>query len=671
MKHKLYLILLLLPIQLFGQNVVLPSFFSDNMVLQQRTTVMVWGWAFRNDEISVKPSWVNSKEVKARADSSGKWFVNIQTPEAGGPYTLSVKGAGSDITIKNILIGEVWLCSGQSNMEMPMRGWPPNDTILGSSYEIRTANNPKIRMFTVNRALSIEPSNSCRGSWEEANSEKVKEYSATAYFFGKKLFEELNVPIGLIHTSWGGTPVEAWIGQDALSIYPEYKNIKSIYRQIAGEQKERDAWLEKHPRIDLSQKPVDQRWENLDFQDSICSQPDLYDFEWERMKLPVLWEKTALAEFDGAIWFRKTIDIPAAWANKELLLRLPGIDDIDRTFVNGVLVGKMEKDGLYNVPRHYTVPASLVKAGKLLIAVRVIDYQGGGGIWDTKSPMDIIVKKDTTKKIVLSGYWRYLPVAEYHHNLFYIFDSKTREYQMRGVASKNPNPSLPSVLYNAMINPIAPYKVKGFIWYQGESNVGQAAKYTGYLTSMVESWRKAWGEELPFYFVQIAPYRYNGVDKFESGELRNAQWQALKTIKKSGMAVTLDVGDVKNIHPCQKKPVGERLARLALAKDYGRKIYYSGPSYLSRKIEGNKIRLTFDNVERGLEKKGDSLRGFEIAGADKKFEKAEALIENNTVVVYSSKVERPLYVRYAWYNSSEATLFNKEGLPTATFTTEQ
>ncbi len=657
-------ILVVLSGNVWAQALKLPSIFSDNMVLQQKTKVQVWGWASAGEEITVKPQWNKGNTVKA--DASGKWRLTLETPEAGGPYSMIVKGNTREITINNLLIGEVWLCSGQSNMEMPLKGWPPRDTVLGASQEIKKALNPSIRMYTVARAMSVLPLEDCKGSWVETTPEKVKEFSATAYFFGKKIYETLNVPVGLIHTSWGGTPIEAWISQEALEIYPEYKDLGENYAKLAGAQKEKTAWLEKHPRIEVGKNSTESQWTGLDFSDALCAQPSLYDFEWERMKLPVRWESTSLGEFDGAVWFRKTIDLPSSWNNQTLLLNLPGIDDMDQTWVNGVLVGRTEAPGYWQTPRRYEIPASLVKGEKLLIAIRVIDHQGGGGIWDTQHPMELVVKENPTRKISLAGYWRYLPVAELQNNVFYIFDSKTREYQMRTV-TKGLAPGLPSVLFNAMIAPVVPYTLKGFLWYQGESNVGAAAKYESYMKAIAGTWRKYWREEIPFYFVQISPYKYTGTMRSESAELRYAQLLAQNTLLKSGMVVTLDIGDVNNIHPCKKKEVGERLAYWALAKEYDQKVDYTGPSYQSHSTEGNSIRIVFEHAEKGLVLKEDSVTGF--AGQDQKYVKAEVRIEKNSVVVYSSKVAKPVSVRYAWYNGSTATLFNQEGFPASTFAT--
>jgi sialate O-acetylesterase len=658
----------LISLQSYSQGLSLPSLFSDNMVMQQQTKITIWGWADKSDEISISASW--GQQSTTGVNSSGKWKTTLETPAAGGPYELIVKGKISEIKIKNILIGEVWICSGQSNMEMTFAGWPPRDTVYKASEEIRKAGNPNIRMFNVARVYSLKPQEKCKGTWQETTSESIKGFSATAYYFGNELYSKLKVPIGLINSSWGGTQMKSWTSEDALSMYPEFSALRENFNQLKGVEASKNKWLEKHKKIELPANGGNEVWVNLDFFDSICSTTNFSDLDWERMKLPIQWEKTSLGDFDGAVWFRKTIDLPAKMVGKELLLELPPVDDMDQAWVNGVQVGAIEIPGFWQTIREYTVPETLTNTGKLVIAIRIIDHQGGGGIWETQKPFQVSLKSDTSNKVNLAGFWKYLVVAEYKENVFYLFDIENREYQSRASSNKI-GPNTPTVLYNAMINPLAPYSIKGFVWYQGESNVGGADNYASYLSTMVKDWRKCWdGEKLPFYFVQIAPYKYSGKMNTESGELRNAQRAALKSIDKTGIVVTLDIGDVNCIHPPKKKEVGERLAKWALANEYHQDIVCSGPLYKSYSIEDNKIRIKFDYAENGLTASADSLTGFEIAGKDMIFVEAKAIIENNTVVVYSDKIERPVSVRYAWRNCSEASLMNKDGLPASTFITK-
>lgn len=644
----------------------IPSIFSDNMVLQQRSNVPLWGKAKPHSKIFVNASWGTSSKAVVKNDSL--WQVKLRTPKAGGPYEIKIRIGDSTIVYKNVLIGEVWLSSGQSNMEMPLQGWPPNDTISNSTQEIKNAQNPNLRFFTVTRTYSEKPNFNSTGEWTESNPETAANFSAAAFFFGKKLYNELKIPIGLIHSSWGGTPVESWVSKKYLSPLDEYKETLNKLDTCAPLIAQLNDWLKSHPVIDVSSKEILSRWKDLDFLDSECSNPDFDDSRWANMVLPINWERTEMGNFDGAVWFRKKIEISKTWLNKELILELGAIDDIDLTFVNGQKVGGYEEDGYWQVNRVYTVPAELVKDSILTIAVRVIDNQGGGGIWGNNFPM-ILHTKESDEKISIAGDWKYLPVAEYAAGKFYLFGSKNEEYFNRPRLPIDVSAYTPTALYNGMIAPLIPYKIKGSIWYQGESNVGAADLYKIVFPMMIKNWRDDWKQgNFPFYFVQIAPWQYDAGSN--SQELREAQFLSLST-PKTGMAVTLDIGSPKTIHPSNKKDVGERLALWALAKDYNKKVVYSGPLYKSMKLEKEKIILTFDHVDGGLIiNLKDGENNFLIAGEDKIFKKADIRIDGKKLIVSSPNIQSPIAVRYGWSDYVDASLFNKAGLPASSFRTD-
>ena len=644
-------------------QIIMPSIFSDNMVLQQKSFVPIWGKAKPNSKVKIETTWKQSAQTKVNDD--GSWNVKIKTPKAGGPYEIKIVFDDSSIVYKNVLIGEVWLCSGQSNMEMPLEGWPPRDTIYGSAQEIKNAENPKIRFFTVTRAISNKPEFNCEGTWVESNPETAARFSATAYFFGKKLYNELKVPIGLIHSSWGGTPIEAWTGGKYISQIEDYKKIVEQLDKSKDEISKLKEWLSSKPVIDVRTR--EEKWKDLDFQDSMCQNIDFNDSNWKQMTLPTNWERAELGNFDGVVWFRKKIEIPESWINKELVLELGPIDDMDIAYVNGTKIGSYETEGFWQIDRIYTVPADLVKSKELTIAVRVIDTQGGGGIWGAKEKMKIY-PKDSNEIISLAGIWNYLPVAEYSGGKFYVFGALNEEFYNRPKLSVDLSSNTPSALYNAMIAPLIPYKIKGVIWYQGESNTGNPELYKTTFPLMIKNWREDWGENFSFYFVQIAPYNYG--EQTQSQKLREAQLKTL-SVPKTGMAVTLDIGNPNNIHPGNKKDVGERLALWALAKDYNKKVVYSGPIYKSMKIIKDKIELTFDYADGGLIlKEINGENNFTIAGKDKIFKKAKVKIVGKKLIVTNPEIKNPAAVRYCWDNISEATLFNKAGLPASSFRTD-
>jgi len=646
-------------------NLVLPSLIGDNMILQQKTDTKIWGKATPGNKIDVSASW--NVKSQTRAGEDGKWSVVIPTPEAGGPYTLTISGNDTSVLIKNVLIGEVWFCSGQSNMEMPMEGWPPVDTIMYSSETISSAAIPEIRIYNVLKRISGEPVEDCTGKWEESSPESVKPFSATAYFFGRKLYNELHIPVGLIESAWGGTPSESWTSASALVNAGEFVSEIKAIKESAPLQFEYQSWLNSLKQADLKPAGNDQ-WKNLVFNDDNIPASDYMDNEWPEISLPSLFEKS-LGEFDGAVWFRKNVEIRKDMAEKDLVLSLGPIDDMDRTYFNGELIGSTEESGKWQADRNYDIPASLVKEGNNIISVRVLDTQGGGGIYGTPEKMKLSLKSNKAVFIPVSGAWKYQPVAEYSGNKFYIFDIIRNEFSTK----KRPmalGPNTPSVLFNGMVNPVLNYQIKGAIWYQGESNVGRADQYARIFPAMIQNWREAWGiKDFPFYFVQIAPYVYSGVDSTESAYLREAQEKALD-LPETGMVATFDIATVMNIHPPYKKEVGERLAVLALNNDYGIKIQCNGPVYKSMSVEGNTIKLQFENIGEGLVAKNkNELNEFEIAGSDGRYIKAKAKISGNEVLVSSSSVSKPVSVRYCWRNGSEASLFNSEGLPAWQFRT--
>ncbi len=640
----------------------LPSILSDNMLLQQKTDAAIWGKANPGQKITLTPSW--GQEVAVNSGRDGRWSVKIATPEAGGPYTIVVHAVDSTITIGNILVGEVWVCSGQSNMEMPIQGWPPRDTIMHSVKTIANAALPNIRLFTVTRKVSADPMDDCTGKWEVCNPETVRPFSATGFFFGKKLYEKLNVPVGLIETAWGGTPSESWTSADVLTNAGEFVKDLAAMKESLPLQVQYQKFLDGHKKVEV--KPAgDDQWKALGLGDEGAAAPDFNDSAWPSMSLPQLFEKV-IGDLDGVVWFRKVVNIPASLAGKDLILSLGPIDDMDCAWFNGLLVGATETGGFWQTDRNYVIPGTSVKEGASTIAVRVLDNGGGGGIWGAPGSMKITDKAGKGAPIDISGEWKYQVSAELTDNKFCIFDMTKNEY----AGIKKPiamGPNSPSTLFNGMINPIVKYSIKGAIWYQGEANVGRADQYARIFPLMIQNWRDSWKEkDFPFYFVQIAPYVYSGVDSTESVLLREAQAKSLAT-PNTGMVVTLDIATVMNIHPPYKMEVGDRLATLALNNDYGIKTPCTGPVYRSMVTDGRVIKVNFENTGSGLVSKKDFIPEFEIAGKDGVFVSAVAKIVNNEVWVSSPKVPEPANVRYCWRNGAVGTLFNSDGLPASEF----
>lgn len=647
-------------------NFELPELFGDNMVLQRETEAAVWGRGTPGKTVEIKANW--GDEAKTTVKNDGNWITKIKTPGAGGPYELTITSGDFSRTFKNVMIGEVWLCSGQSNMEMPMSGWMPNNPVMNSEEEIKNADYPEIRLYTVPRKFSVTPEFHDNGHWSECSPTTVSSFSATAYFFGKKLFKELGVPVGLIFSSWGGTPVEAWTSTDYMEKLPEFANLSKKLSESESFFKTLTEWQNRHKSIDMSRREGPDRWVGLDFEDASCPSVNYDDSRWYKMEIPQLWENV-LGQFDGAVWFRKTVGIPDSWLNKNLKLSLGPIDDLDITYVNGERVGGYEREGNYNTERHYDISAKINSTKKILIAVKAIDFGGGGGLFGKKSQV-FINNPETKDTIWLAGEWNYLPVADFSGSVFHIFGDNPAVFASRPKTDFGVDQYTASTLYNGMISPSVPFTFKGVIWYQGEANTNNPIEYRTRFPEMIKCWRdKFENGDFPFYYVQIAPYDYG--PEVKSQLLREAQLMALKT-SNTGMIVTMDIGNNQDIHPANKTDVGERLALWALAKNYGKDVVFSGPVYKSSEAKDGKIILSFDYTDGGLVIKNNTEgNSFVIAGADKIFKKAYIKVEGDKLVVSSPEVAEPVAVRYAWSNRVyHVTLFNKAGLPSPSFRTD-
>ena len=638
----------------------LTSLFSDHMVLQQKSNVKFWGTDKPNNEITISTSWEN--ESKTIVDINGHWNVSIGTPSAGGPFKIEIKSNQHKIVLNDIMIGEVWLASGQSNMEMTLMGWPPNDIINNADEEIAKSSNSKIRMFTVEKQISINPLGDVKGSWKVSSPEETKNFSASAYFFAKELFKKLQVPIGIINSSWGGTPAESWTSKKTIDTFNEFKSVTQSIN-TSDLFKNELKWFSQFKAIGIP--TTDEQWVNLNLLDNLIVETSYNDSDWEEIQLPGRYDNQINGgEFNGAVWFRKNIVIDNL--DSDYILTIGAVDDMDETYVNGHKIGGLIGMGFWNKKREFKIPKSILKKGNNTIAVRAIDAEGVGEII---GPMTL--SNDNNIKVSLNGNWKYKLIAEIYNNKFYLYGINNIDFNSR-IKTIKLNSGVPTVLYNGMINPLVPYTIKGVIWYQGESNVGRADQYENLFPAMIRDWREKWNYDFPFYYVQIAPYQYN-INKDssldQSQELREAQRNSLKT-KNTGMVVTMDIGNFNNIHPSNKQDIGSRLARLALSNNYSINIVPSGPIFNGLKVIGSKLILEFENPGSKLISKGDLL-GFEIAGADKKYVFANATIINNQVELYSDKIKNPLYARYAWKDKAVPSLFNLEGLPASSFKYEE
>lgn len=634
MKKNILFLILMCGI-IANANVRMPLLFSDGMVLQRNKPIPVWGWADANEKVEVR---FNKQTKTITADQNGKWMVKLDAEKAGGPFKLSIVGKNK-IVITNVLVGEVWICSGQSNMEFQV-----NKT-MNSEKEINDSNYPMIRHFGVAQDLSGSPKEELKaGKWAVCNKENVGDFTAVGYFFAKKIYGELKIPIGIINTSWGGTCVETWASREAFEKSDEFKKMISEVPQV-----DMDAIFEAYKKSVLDNLKKVQGFDVTMTNENQFSALNFEDANWPEIKVPSLWENQQIGNIDGVVWMRKTIVLSAVQAQKEAVLHLSKVDDEDVTYVNGIEVGTNK---IWEAQRVYKIPAGVLKEGNNVIAIRISDYSGGGGIYGAPADLKIDFKDSN---VPLEGFWKFNVV------------------QVKIGISPN---SYPSLLYNAMINPLIPYAFQGVLWYQGEANVGRAKQYQIAFPLMINDWRSKWKQgDFPFYFVQLSTFNeFNGNSKNGSrwAELREAQTQTLQ-LPNTGMAVTTDIGNAKDIHPTNKQDVGKRLAAIALNNVYGKKMVDGGPMYKSQEIQENQIILTFDNIGSGLTTSGQNgiLKGFEIAGVDKVFHSAKAIIKNNQVIVYSENVPNPVAVHYGWSDDdTEINLFNKEKFPASPFRTD-
>ncbi|MDR0505436.1 MAG: beta galactosidase jelly roll domain-containing protein [Dysgonamonadaceae bacterium] len=616
----------------------LPKLISDGMILQRDVPVKIWGWAAPNETVNLD---FNNMKYTATANDQGEWEMQLPSQIAGGPYSMTLN-ASNTVTVKNILFGDVWLCSGQSNMETPVS----RVTALFND-EIRNYSNPEIRYVKIPMTFNFHAPQTdvppCH--WVELTPETALQFSAVAYFFAKEMYEATGIPAGIINSSVGGSPAEAWISEEALKPFPACINEKRICESdefvsemLHSNTLSMQRWLTVLNEQDSGLNET-AKWYSPDYDDNFWQTSDLFDNRWG---------KSGNRPVNGVFWFRKTIEIPQKYENHPAMLYLGRIVDADSVFVNGAFVGTT---GYQYPPRNYSIPAAILKAGKNNITVRLVSQFGFPEFVPDK-PYKIVF---SDKEISLEGQWKY-----------------------RAGTIMPPTPAgitfqyKPTGLYNAMIAPLKNHALKGILWYQGESNTGRYNEYFDLITTLVNDWRRLWKKNLPFLAVQLTNFMEPALLQQNSdwAELRDIQRELYQTIPNTGMAVAIDLGEWNDIHPLNKKDVGKRLALQARKLAYGEKIVSEGPAYQSKTIKNNTVILSFK------EGNGDfmpvaELKGFAIAGADGIFHPANARIEGKQIVVWNETIAQPVKVRYAWANNPEgANLKNTAGLPASPFQTE-
>ncbi len=630
--RKIYLFMLLLLGANANAQLKLPRLMSDNAILQREKPLKIWGWAAPNAKVSVA---LRDKKYVATANSAGEWAFILPPQAAGGPFQMAIYTKKERIELKNILFGDVWFCSGQSNMVHQMQHH--NVTY---AQDILQANNTAIRQFLVPTATDLQYAQKDYPSetqWKVCNPENVKQFSAVAYFFAKQIYASQNVPIGIINASVGGTPIEAWTSEDGF---------KDSDKHLATIAKNKD----EHYISSLKAKPKEQK-EVLDrgwLNSPNWNDPKLTTEHWKTINVPGYWEDQGLKDLNGVVWYRKELTLPASMNEQEAMLFLGRIVDADEVYINGKKVGQT---GYQYPQRRYKIDAGVLKAGKNTVVVRLSNYGGKGGFVPDK-PYTLFNSKDT---VDLKGTWHYRVGEVYEPTL--------------------PTPSFsaqnqPTSLYNAMVAPATNFGIKGVLWYQGESNSAQPENYLTLQKKQIIDWRKQWNEaELPFAYVQLPNFMDATFLPTESNwaAMRQAQLEAL-SLPHTAMAIAIDLGEWNDIHPDNKKTVGDRLALAVLKLAYQEELVSSGPIFRSAEVADGMMKLVFNHVGSGLvSHDGEPLRGFELAGDDKRYYIAKAEIKGEGILVSHPKVLHPKYVRYAWADNPDVNFYNAEGLPASPF----
>ncbi len=623
--------------------------FGDQMVIQREQPLRVWGRATPKSTITVK---MVDQITTANTNANGQWLAELPAIEAGGPYKLYVSAHDTTIVFNDVLCGDVWICSGQSNMAFKLI-----DADSGM-VELSAANDENIRFFDIENDMEFEPLDTLRSNpvWHKATSDSLANFSAVGYFFGKHLHKNLDVPVGLIGANWGGTVVEAWASANTIKNFDAFKEdvstIQSLTTSVAEQKAKADS--------------VFNEWKNNEMLKGIGLTEKWYLPEtdvsnWKEMEIPNYFGDAdpALAEFKGAVWFRKSFDLAPGFVGKNLKLWLGQIDDHDQAWVNGQKVGEtFFRDSWTG----YTIPADILKEKDNVLVVRVFNVSGKGGLNGIPSYYDYYPEFDRSRRMSNAGTWKYKKGITYEKD------------DPEGAIQPKIGPNdYPCMLYNAMINPIIGYPIKGAIWYQGESNASRAYQYRELFPAMITDWRTIWDVgDFPFYFVQLANFmeRKDKPEESAWAELREAQTMTLN-LPNTGMATIIDIGEGDDIHPTNKHDVGKRLALNALAKTYGLDIEFSGPMYKSHEINDNNVIIKFSHADGLHASDNKAVKGFAVAGEDQEFYWADAKIDGDKIIVCSKDVPNPVSVRYAWANNPATNLYNSAGLPAVPFRTDQ
>ncbi|HEV2233322.1 MAG TPA: sialate O-acetylesterase [Terriglobia bacterium] len=609
--------------------------FGDNMVLQRGKINTLWGWSEPGDKVRVQ---IADNAASGIAGADHRWQVKIQPPAPGGPYTMRITGRQT-VELHNVLVGDVWLCGGQSNMQVPLR------FARNGADEVKAANYPKIRFFTVAGHPAYRHTDVVGGTWKVVSPETANWMSAVGYYFARRIQQDIHVPIGLVVDAVGGTPAEAWTSAAALHPLKDFDIPLAEVQRLAAEGAPEygNYIMHWYDEYDVGLKG---NWAAPNFDDS----------GWKQVQIPGGFAELGVPDTPAVAWFRKDIRLPAPLPSGRAMLFLGSIERMDTVYINGTFVGG---SAWVENPRVYPLREGILKPGRNMIAIRVLKTKPEGGFLGKPEELHLVLGDHTS--VPLAGQWKgKLSVdARPPHPLPIGYENW---------------PVMPTVLYQGMLEPIAPLSITGAIWYQGEQNSERGYQYRKLLPAMIADWRNLFGQgDFPFYIVSLPAFGERSPTPSDDGwaDVRESMAITAATVPNSCLAVTIDTGDPNNIHAKDKEPVGNRLAFCALAKYYGKEVAYSGPTLASVKRLRHSIELRFAHTDGGLVAKAGKVEGFSIAGADRKWYWAEGRIKGDSVIVSSPSAPHPKEVRYAWQSNPAATLFNGAGLPAGPFRTDR
>jgi len=634
------------------------------MVLQQGMKIPVWGWAAPGEQVTVS---IAGQELNSTADKNGLWQVILDPLKADGkPLTMTVTGR-STLAVQDVLVGEVWLCGGQSNMAMGV------GSCLDAKDEIAAANLPQVRMYNSVLPPSPVPLKESPSNWTACSPDTVSGWPAAGFFFARYLHKQLNVPVGIINTSMGGMPIQTYMSIERLRQLPTAK--AEVEAHVALLQKYLVHRAQRDKEITDAHQKQRERTQWLQAQDkreenpAASADPKADLSTWETVALPVAKDKVIFPQ-SGIYWLRREIEFPKTWLGRELVVAGVEISQCDQVYLDGRQIpgGAWVENYDYTGGRTYVLPADQVKDTKLTLAIRILDI-GGRPCFNSGdiNPIVGLTKPGADERpILIHGPWRMRQAVKIEAKDLPVVPTVE---QPPGRAAHHPE-----AMYNSCIAPLAGYGLRGAIWYQGEADAARPEYYQQALPALAADWRNRWSQgDFAFGVVQLPNFMGRQSLAVESGwaDFREAQCRGVRAMKNAGLAVTIDIGEAGDVHPKNKQEVGRRLGLWAMATIYGKTgIVWSGPVFKSMKTQNGKLVVEWDSVGGGLVAKGGPLMGFAVAGNDKVFHLAQAMIEGDRVVAGSNQVRQPVALRYAWANNPVCNLFNKEGLPAMPFRTD-